>query len=660
MYVCLIPLVLLAAGLSPTAGASTPVTPPAYVITASMDAVPLGRYLEYLPDNQGLGPDQLRTRSDFHRVPSPVWIPGPATVPLWIRLRLQNPGTKDRRIWLEQRWIMYRSLRLYTVRGTEPVRPAGEQPDSIARRWSDAPPTWSLTLPPGETTLLIRLDSAIPGMEFMLYDDQSRAKHLGFTSLMIGLLFGGMGIMLIYNFFLFLTMRRPAYFFYVGTLGTMVTEQLIYKRYLIIPGMPVLKAHMLIAQLACIFATLFTSSYVDVRSFNPRLARWNQAAAILMSVSFFASLFTNEQFSLMAALMAGLLCIGMCTIDLLSALRRRNRAPRFLMVAGIPAMLFGLYEITFQTGLIPPNNHHEWNLLVGYLMMTMLISLGLGDRFNQQVQKNAERALQLQSRRMALEATNEATRAIQRALLSHDEFMGSISMAACYRPAEKTGGDWYSVFQDRVHKRLYILIGDVTGHGIPAALITGAVAGAAQTAVERFSCRRRDLQETLQVLAGAINRVVYRPDRETRHLMTMCFLALEESNGELAYLNAGHPPIYLLHDGHIRPLLVRGSVLGREPELRNPGEALHHLVPGDQIFAFTDGLLENHGPDGEMLRVSQLRRLLRDPAPPRILIERIRQHADRTWKGHPLQDDCTFLAIALHGSDKAGHDYETA
>lgn len=75
---------------------------------------------------------------------------------------------------------------------------------------------------------------------------------------------------------------------------------------------------------------------------------------------------------------------------------------------------------------------------------------------------------------------------MQLALLPNREPPPEVKIAFHYRSAEKMGGDWVSYEFDERMGRLYMCVGDVTGHGIPFALVTAAAAGAVKLVVARF------------------------------------------------------------------------------------------------------------------------------------------------------------------------------
>ena len=90
----------------------------------------------------------------------------------------------------------------------------------------------------------------------------------------------------------------------------------------------------------------------------------------------------------------------------------------------------------------------------------------------------------LDLRRMSLVYSLETAEIVQKNLLLPCRNIPNIESRDFYKAAEHAGGDWFGHFYNEKYRTLYILIGDVTGHGLANALITGAAAGAAASAFE--------------------------------------------------------------------------------------------------------------------------------------------------------------------------------
>lgn len=167
------------------------------------------------------------------------------------------------------------------------------------------------------------------------------------------------------------------------------------------------------------------------------------------------------------------------------------------------------------------------------------------------------------------------------------------ALAARTRPATAVGGDlydWLELHGEEV-PRLGVLVADVAGHGVPAALVAAMVKMAHSVAAARASSPEQVLAALNEALAG----------KAERSFVTALFLELTWDGAEarLRHATAGHPAPLLLGAAEAAPreLAASGPVLGRFRDATYRGGACG-LAPGDRVLAYSDGLVEAAGPDG--------------------------------------------------------------
>lgn len=171
---------------------------------------------------------------------------------------------------------------------------------------------------------------------------------------------------------------------------------------------------------------------------------------------------------------------------------------------------------------------------------------------------------------------------IQQSLLpvSPPEIKG-FDIAAKSLPAELVGGDLYDYFQFD-GEGFGVCVGDASGHGLPAALLVRDVVTGLRMGMER----EMKLVYTLKKL----NSVIYRSVYSTRFISL--FIAEIEQNGNILYVNAGHPsPILINSNNQVSELESTGLIFGALPEI-----ALHtshtKMNPGSILVIYTDGIIE--------------------------------------------------------------------
>jgi sigma-B regulation protein RsbU (phosphoserine phosphatase) len=213
----------------------------------------------------------------------------------------------------------------------------------------------------------------------------------------------------------------------------------------------------------------------------------------------------------------------------------------------------------------------------------------------------ARRIFAGQSRLTAIEQEMDTARRIQTAILPRTlPHVHGLDLAVRYIPAAAVAGDFYD-FLGADARRLGVLVADVSGHGVPAALIASMIKVAAAAQAAHAAQPSRVLSE--------MNRIFYR--QIDAHFITAACLHIDLDTGRLAHASAGHPPPLLRRGagGAVSELRCDGLVMGRLA-LATYTESSVDLHAGDTVLLYTDGWTEAAGPDGEQFGEERLRRLL--------------------------------------------------
>ncbi len=258
--------------------------------------------------------------------------------------------------------------------------------------------------------------------------------------------------------------------------------------------------------------------------------------------------------------------------------------------------------------------------------------------------------LELSEKAHTLEESLKEAQLVQQALFPTIKRLGSFAVADHFKAADHTGGDWYGYYEEERRQRAYFFIGDVTGHGVSSALITGTAAGSVYGSIATLQAVQRDmsLTETTEILANCVNRAVYDTAAKVDKFMTMVFVSFDSRTGEVAFINAGHPNGFIISDYKVKPLLGKGSPLGfhRDPIFK---VQRLQLQPGDILFFYTDGLIENEGPEGEKLHPRDLARILEFSREPDLIKKQLLKQTDSIWQNQKAADDYAFVIIRWDG-----------
>jgi phosphoserine phosphatase RsbU/P len=191
-------------------------------------------------------------------------------------------------------------------------------------------------------------------------------------------------------------------------------------------------------------------------------------------------------------------------------------------------------------------------------------------------------ALELRDK-LGLKGDLEVARQIQFGLLPFEPFdRDGIRIATAMRPANTVGGDYFDVIELGA-ARIAVVVGDVAGKGMPAALLMALLQGSLRTLISA-GFRGPDLVAKLNAHLCA--------NIPSNRLITFFYGELEPASGELAYVHCGHTPPFLLRPGE-RPtrLAATAMALGITTDTDFPAASLT-LRPADRLVLYTDGVTE--------------------------------------------------------------------
>jgi len=252
-------------------------------------------------------------------------------------------------------------------------------------------------------------------------------------------------------------------------------------------------------------------------------------------------------------------------------------------------------------------------------------------------QRLAQELEQERIERERIEQELRVARRIQQASLPKEvPQLEGWQIAPFYQPAREVGGDFYD-FHLLSDGRVGLAVGDATGHGIPAALVMSTTSGMLRLAAQSYSSPGEMLQRVNEALVADIPPSTF----------VTCFYAiLDLQSGHLVYANAGHNLPCRRHEHAVAELKARGMPLGLMPKMSYE-EKETVLVPGESVLFYTDGLIEAHNPQREMLGVPRLRGLLGESSKGgRDLSATLMEELGRfTGEGWEQEDDITLLTL---------------
>jgi PAS domain S-box-containing protein len=240
----------------------------------------------------------------------------------------------------------------------------------------------------------------------------------------------------------------------------------------------------------------------------------------------------------------------------------------------------------------------------------------------------------------ALREDLEEARRFQLELLGAPTARGGVPYEVIYRPATSVGGDVYNV-HPLPGGGVRVLLADTTGHGVQAALRAMVVS----SLYERRRTGAPDAGAALAALNDDLCAL-----RAGRHLLTVacCFDVLPRAGGPwlVRYASAAHPASLRTRPGEVSELQTEGPFLGLMPGLAYPTLEVE-LAPGERLFAFTDGLLEQESPAGERFGEDRLRDAFAAPGALRGVLEAAVAAVERFSGREHLDDDVAIVAVEI-------------
>jgi sigma-B regulation protein RsbU (phosphoserine phosphatase) len=240
-------------------------------------------------------------------------------------------------------------------------------------------------------------------------------------------------------------------------------------------------------------------------------------------------------------------------------------------------------------------------------------------------------------RLVAIDRELDVARRIQSSILpSEMPRVPGLAVAARYRPMTAVAGDFYD-FLETDGDGLGVLVADVSGHGVPAALIASMVKVALAAQQARAHRPAAVLKGLNEVLCGRLGG----------QYVTAAYVFVEASSGLMRYAAAGHPPMLRAPScrPEVREIERNGLVLGFVPtadydELEQPLEA------GDRLLLYTDGLVEAANASDELFGLDRVKTAVASSLslPPSEAADALLQDVD-TWSGRPAGDDVTLVLL---------------
>jgi serine phosphatase RsbU (regulator of sigma subunit) len=610
------------------------------------------RFLSIWEDKEG--------RTDFAALDDENFVPatpdrlnaGYTDSVIWLRLDLQNPSDHQLERFFEMELTTISLFDVYRRGQSYPFLSGGQK-----RAWNPSlhhrHPVFNVTLAPqSQGTWYIRLENNYSlCIIAWLHSLESLSAKEAREFIVLGTYTGVMGFALIISLYVFFSTRHRTFLHFALVLltyhlGFQLTNFGLTWMHLWPEAIDWAdRATFVMIELSSIAGIFFVRNSLELPRTLPQADRWLWIPLVksLLGLMLCPFVFSPQLVSF-SVQTTGVLLLFYYGLGIY--LWRKAYPPaKYYSIAWLTVILFNVLSIMQAADLV--RFDQPWFrsavrfelMLLSCALQAGFLAVAIGNQF-QKAQKDREDE-HLARRR--LERNLDDAHIVQEAFIPHDLKGQRFEIVTSHHPSARIGGDWLGYHHDVTHKRLILAICDVTGHGLPAALLSGAIHGAFHGLARAEEVDALSAPALLAMLMQRINDVVCMTATNTSLLATMLILVIDLETGRIDYVNAGHTPIVLVHKDHPVYILEGGSPLGlgNQPSF---GVGYYQGQPGDTLFLYTDGLLDNTR-SARRLQLHHLIRLVSSDDTLDAIQKRIEDVAgpDVTT----MEDDCSYIICRL-------------
>jgi serine phosphatase RsbU (regulator of sigma subunit) len=229
----------------------------------------------------------------------------------------------------------------------------------------------------------------------------------------------------------------------------------------------------------------------------------------------------------------------------------------------------------------------------------------------------------------------QIARRVQEALVPQGPFRTPrLELRAAYMPSETLSGDFYDYFQ--LDDLLYLFMADVSGHGLPAAILVSLLKSYIHT--------ETDPNGSLADFMARLNDFLFAVSLPTQFATAQLFRI--DGQGQMFYANAAHPPFLLFEKGNGRTTLFEepSNLLGAMPNVAFE-ERTMRIKTGDTLFVYTDGLTDRRNANGDFYSIERIARLLETSSDAELatVYDRIYDDISKFVATEEFRDDIAFV-----------------
>ncbi|TGK89375.1 serine/threonine protein phosphatase [Leptospira bourretii] len=570
----------------------------------------------------------------------------------WFCFVIHNDGTNNKRIITFIKYPLLDDVKFFTLRESGEIleNQQGRLFPLKNRERDYRGFSYASDLLPNETVTYyvgVKTDSSM-SVPLMVAEEKDFDSFASLDTLLQGFFFGIVGVMTLYNLFVYFMVRDKAYIFYVlylfvAAIWFQLSLQGLLPVYFF-PNSPelVYNTHNLLYFLFLLTCFPMSITFMNLKENAPLIHKWFLGLMIIPIVSLCLLPFLPYRLMNRAGdIFSFLLAFYALFVSYYIAYIKKFPPARFYFYGYFMVIIGGLATVLKYMGFFPVNAFTENSFQVGMAIEVLLMAFGLGDRISVVRKEKDKIQFKAEINKQKLIAYGKELKLAQKLQESTlpqvlPKFPGLIIKTG-YFPASLVGGDFYDLTVYGKHQ-ICGLIADVTGHGVPAA-IEAAMLKIAYMQTLAFANKPGKVLESINVsLVGNYKN----------QLLTASAIFIDLEQKQLKVANAGHPALYKFNESStfIEVIRPNGKLIGYSKEVQYPEET-YKLTSGDKILLFTDGIwdLWENGDSGEEELLQWL--LTRKSESVESLYGGIDEHIRLRNKEGPADDDITFILFEI-------------
>ncbi|MCW7506159.1 7TM diverse intracellular signaling domain-containing protein [Leptospira paudalimensis] len=456
-------------------------------------------------------------------------------------------------------------------------------------------PVFSLDLSPNEKRIVyLKISNVgILSAPLRLWTRNSFLDRVERDYIANGIYFGIISALLLYNLLIFVSVREKAYLFYCLYLTTLLVNYALlggFFKQLLIPEVDLnVKPYLYTSvNASLLFVGLFSLTFLNLKTVHPKLDRLILGSALAIGVYSVFSFFIPYHWMEISFIYTFPYFLLLLVSSGIYSYWKGVKSSLFFVSAWVMLFVGVIVDSLTKASILPTTTFGRYGVQIGTAFEVILFSLALGRRLRFLLEENLSTQNQLSAIRKDFEIARRIQMRILPAEVPKSEFVSAI---ISYLPLYDIGGDFYDYFETNGNE-LGIVIADVTGHGVSAALDSSTVKIAFRNAKGFIHSPKELMGEMNQFLCTSLHA----------RFVSAAYFYFDFEQMKLTFTSAGNPPLIFIRDGEVKSAECPGLLLGVRPDFLYEQKEMY-LKKGDRLLIFTDGLYENLKPNEDLYSI---------------------------------------------------------